>query len=240
MARQYALWIVEDDPIQLDGIAAMLRASKLGSELQIEALAGEGALLAALEEGACPDIVMMDINLGADSLSGVDLVEAHFAQASVRIIYTTAYIGCVTSAYRTDHCYLLAKPIKPEQLELALEKALGSLQAEEAESLTFAVGTCVKNIPCSSIAWLESYKHRVEIHSASGVHSTYESMQAIVKRLPSSFAQTHKSYVVNLNKAFELRKGEVELQDGSVIPVSRHYQRAVRESLMTVLGIASA
>lgn len=189
--------------------------------------------------GRFPDIVLMDINLGEASRSGVDLVQEHFSSSGTRVIYTTAFMGLVTDAYRTEHCYLLTKPIRQEQLELALKRAVGSIEGEGREVLSFSFGPSVKSIPCSTIAWLESSRHRVEIHSDSGVHCTYESLQSLASKLPACFVKTHKSYITNLRKVFELGRGELVMVDGSRVPVSRHYQRAVKEALMAELGMSA-
>lgn len=237
MSKDYILWVVEDDPVQLKGIIEMITATCAGGIFQIKSVGGAADLASALTGSERPDAVLMDIDLGADAPSGVELVRAHFDLAKTRVIYTTAFLNLVTDAYRTEHSYLLAKPVKQEQLEFALAKVARSLGEKRQETLSFSFGSSVKNVPCSSIIWLESSKHRVEIHTRGNIHSTYDSLRCLTEKLPRYFVKTHKSYVANLRHVYELKHGELVMEDGSIVPVSRHYQHAVKDALMAELGM---
>ena len=47
------------------------------------------------------------------------------------------------------------------------------------------------------------------------------------------FVRCHNSFIVNLEYLKEFRREEVELWDGTVVPVSRRSQKEVRELLKT-------
>lgn len=237
MLERYTVWVIEDDALQRDGLARMLEATSMADKLDVTALSDVAELGAYVEDGSIPDIVISDIDLGEGAPSGVELAARHFASKRTQIVYTTAYLNLVTSAYATNHVYLLAKPFGVPQLEAALEKAAQAIRAAQRDYLSFSFGTGVKRVACSEIAWLESAGHRVEIHLLDGVRSTYESLRSLSSRLSKSFVRSHKSYVVNLEHVRELTDHELVMSEGSRIPVSRKYRGALKSALVEHLSI---
>lgn len=236
MARKYSLWVVEDDVVQRNEIMRLIEALPNASLYEVVALEGACELKELLGQTGAPDIALLDIDLGEGSPTGVDLTEELLSSKRTQVIYTTAYLDLVTDVYRTRHAYTLAKPVKGEQLELAMEKATHALEALARESLSFAFGAGVKMVACSEIVWLESAGHRVEIHMTDGVRSTYESLRSLADKLPVSFVRSHKSYVANLEHVCELADRELVMSNGSRIPVSRKYRSALKSALMEYLG----
>lgn len=235
--REYRLWVIEDDPNQREAIASLIASSSFASQLAINTFAGGGSLKPLIAAGEVPDIVLVDIDLGEGVSSGVELVEAFFSSKKTQVIYTTAYLNLVTDAYKTEHVYLLAKPIKPAELEAALGKAMAAIERSVIQTLAFSCGSSVKRVLCSQIAWLESSGHRVEIHMLDGIRETCDSLRNLAAKLPPTFVRTHKSYVVNLDQVSELVRGELVMADGSTVPVSRKYRHAVKDALMSYLGL---
>lgn len=233
----YCLWVIEDDPDQCAALAALVASSRHASLLTIKTFAGGGSLKPLISAGEAPDIVLIDIDLGDDSPSGVELAEAFFSSKKTQVIYTTAYLSLVTSAYKTEHVSLLGKPIKLAELEDALDKAIAAIKRNAAQVLAFSYGSGVKKVPCSQIAWLESSGHRVEIHMLDGMRETYDSLRNLASRLPSTFVRAHKSYIVNLAHVNELTRDGLVMTGGSMVPLSRKYRHAVKEAFMAYLGL---
>lgn len=237
----YAIWVVDDDPMQLAGIAAMLARSKYADCLAVVPMAGPQELqerLAVANNSASgsPDIVMMDMDLGKGLPRGADMVLQSDILKNAQIIYATAYLELVPEAYRTKHCYTLAKPIKASELDTALERAIAGLEQAEECVLTLSCGAEVVRIPCPKVRWIESRGHQVTVFTETGKFSTNEPLRSICARLPRAFVHTHKSFIVNLDQAFSLRMNDLLMTDGSFIPVSRTYRKAVKEKLMARLA----
>lgn len=235
--REYSLWLIEDDAVQREHAVSLLNSSSRSSQLNITTLDSAAQLKDKLASNNVPDILLADIDFGEEAPTGVDLAEALFSEKKTRVIYATAYLDLVTSAYRTSHVYLLAKPVKLEQLEQALDKAIDSLEQERRETLAFTFGSGIKKLATSQILWLESSGHRVEIHTLDGIRETYDSLRSLGEKLPQTFVKTHKSYIVNLAHAVELTQSELVMSDESRIPVSRKYRRDAHDALMSYLGL---
>lgn len=234
----YATWLVDDDPIQLAGIAAMLAQSRHADRLFVVPIAGSRELLARLADvnEVAPDIVLMDMDLGDGLPHGADFVSRSGVLKNAQIIYVTAYLELVPEAYRTEHRYTLAKPIKASELDSALERAMSGIEQAEEDVLTFSRGAEVVRISCAKVKWIESRGHRVTVFTEKGELSTNEPLRDICSRLPRCFVRTHKSFVVNLYHAFSLRANDLIMADGSSVPVSRTYRKDVKEKLMACLA----
>lgn len=235
--RSYSLWLIEDDAIQREHAISLLDSSSYASQLRITALDGTAELKEKLACDSAPDILLTDIDLGEETPTGVDLAESLFTRKRTRIIYATAYLNLVTSAYRTDHVYLLAKPVKLEELELALASAIDEIERESRDTLSFSFGSGIKRLATTQIMWLESSGHRVEIHTLDGTRETYDSLRNLAQKLPKSFIRAHKSYIVNLEHVDELLQNELAMTNGLRIPVSRKYRHEVHDALMAHLGL---
>ena len=234
----YVTWLVDDDPIQLAGIAAMLAQSRHADRLTVVPIAGSRELLARLADmdETAPDIVLMDMDLGDGLPHGADLVSRNAVLKKAQIVYVTAYLELVPEAYRTEHRYTLAKPIKASELDSALERAMAGIKQADECVLTFSCGAEVVCIPCTRVRWIESRGHRVAVFTEKGQLSTNEPLRDICSRLPRCFVRTHKSFVVNLDQAFSLRANDLMMADGSFVPVSRTYRKDVKEKLMARLA----
>jgi DNA-binding LytR/AlgR family response regulator len=233
--KRFSLWVVEDDPVQRAGTQSLLAQSAWADRLDVAAFSGFDEVKAKLLASDVPDILLCDIDLGEGFLSGVDMVNVLFTRKRTKVIYTTAYLNLVGSVYNSDHVCTIGKPFSLRQLELALDRAEQAIVRDAAEYLAYSVGASVRKLPCSQIVWLESSGHHVKINTLNDVRETYDSLRDLAGRLPSTFARSHKSYVVNLAHAVELDGDGLMMVNGFRVPVSRSYRTALKSELMSFL-----
>lgn len=71
---------------------------------------------------------------------------------------------------------------------------------------------------------------KVTIHSISGETEIYGKIAKIAETVDKNiFAQTHVSFLVNLEYVRSIRQAEVILSDGAILPISKRYQREIKE-----------
>jgi two-component system response regulator AtoC len=139
------LLVVDDDPSVRDLIGSF--AAKLGYEVA-SAESGEDAL--ELFRARRPDLVTLDIVL--PGIDGVETLKALKAiDAAVPVVMLSGYgqTRTIVDAVRQGAADFLRKPFEPEELELALNKALQKRQLEREVALlrTRANGTPESSTP---------------------------------------------------------------------------------------------
>lgn len=187
--------------------------------------------LSVLKEDIHYDVVLMDIDWRKDR-TGIDFAEEMQSLSPLtKIIYITAYtLDYVEDVFlkTSNPSGFLMKPVKEAQLEKNLKKILEQKKEITKNLLISSRGTAIA-IPLSSILYLENQLHRVHIVLAEKEYWCYERLEFIKKRLNESFLTCHKSYVVNMEQILEFRNGEIWLNHGKKVPVSKARYREAKE-----------
>ena len=122
---------IDDEPLIRKGLQAIIPWKDYGFDIFLEAEDGTEGLEIIQKEN--PDLIMLDIQM--EKMSGLSLAKtARENDYNGRIIILSGYsdfsyaktaISCGVTAY-------LLKPVDPEALTEAVEKALDELQKEQA------------------------------------------------------------------------------------------------------------
>lgn len=66
-------------------------------------------------------------------------------------------------------------------------------------------------------------------------YSTSEKLEDSLKRLGETFAMSHRSYIINLKMIQEISKDSALLADGTSIPISRSYYKALKDQINNLI-----
>lgn len=237
----YRISIVDTDKKTVKVIENVIKNHPLGSILEVKVLSSTEDLQRLFgdsytpEDGA-PDVAIVDANFGGKHLLGIGLVKMVQARKpSMQVIYTTNNLEGMSAVYSTDHVCTCLKPLNRLELEGAFGKALAKYFAEANRPMGVRVnGNLVTVIP-SQISYVESNRRKVVLHVDGKELETYASIGSLLEVLPGTFAQCHKSFLVNLAYVSELRKDDILLHDGTVIPVSQKRRKEMQEALKSFL-----
>ena len=125
-ARQ--LLIVEDD----DAFARTLKRSFERRGYRVEQAASLEAMQALLAQGFAPGFAVVDLKLNSEA-SGLACVQAlHAADESMLIVVLTGFASIATAveAIKLGACHYLAKPSNTDDIEAALQRAVGDADVE--------------------------------------------------------------------------------------------------------------
>lgn len=237
----YSVMIVEDSVEQSRIIEELVSSSKIEADFVVETCASLADFEQCLKKGYTPQIVFMDVVFEDAAKGGrfEDGIEASRrllnGRHGVQLIYVTGHAEYCTRAYRTEHVYFLLKPIEPEDFEDALEKAVCNIRARSSRPFGVKVGGRIMRVVPSEIVYIESDRRKVRIHTADDVIEAYESLGGIASKLPDTFVQCHKSFLVNMESIVELRSDGVDLVSGLTVPVSQKRSRDTRDAFMAYL-----
>lgn len=117
--------------------------------------------------------------------------------------------------------------------ESANRIARGGDAREDAETVVFRTPSAVASFQTSDICYLEVFGHKLVIHLSDGrVEQLNYSLSQARELLPQDrFLQCHRSYLVNKQAVRSLRRYEITLGNGEVVPVSKQRYREVEEEL---------
>ena len=207
------------------------------------------ALIASLE----PDIVFLDIAM--PGLNGFDVVER--SASSPAIVFVTAYENHAVRAFGVDAADYLLKPVAPERLRVAVERARNWLAGRAATSETGEEGQALTpplnadslwvhrhqefvRVPLDQITWIEAHGDYVKIHADNGGGLMRTTLTALETRLdPRRFIRVHRSAICRRDAVTGLRRQAtgaltVSLANGDRAPVGRTYSSGLRVLLKRV------
>ena len=184
------------------------------------------------------DVVLMDIDWNHEK-TGIDAAEELFqVSPNTKVIYVTGYTERYvqqTFLRKANVSGFLTKPINNVLLGANLDKVVQSLKVEE-DVLTVKVHSSHISIPQKDIFFLESRDHTVLIYTRTETISVYERLKNIAEKLPASFIQCHKSFVVNMHEIQRFQANSILLKSGMIIPVSRSHYAETKTAFFTFMG----
>ena len=184
------------------------------------------------------DVIFTDINM--PDCSGMQFVKE--LENPPLIVFSTAYEEYAVESFRIDAIDYLLKPYSYQEfLKAALKvkqyhewKSAGSGNAESnATDNYFFVRADNQNakIMIDEILYVEAMSEYIRIHFKDGKSlMTFMSIKLMIETLPSDrFMRIHRSYIASLKDIHSFRRSEVELNDGTVLPVSATYKEEIQK-----------
>ncbi|MCB2113235.1 MAG: response regulator transcription factor [Parvularculaceae bacterium] len=216
------LMIVDDEPLAVRRLEITLGAIA-GAECVATARNCEEAVRKFRE--SAPDIVLLDICM--KNGDGFDFLEMLPADAAPGIIFVTAFDHFAARAFDVLAADYVLKPVEPDRLKLAIERARVFLQAHDADNRICALRETVAQlreeirkthsdydkeiwvngaagahirVPVDDIVFARSEGEYVRIHTKFRSHLIRISLLQLEERLdPAEFIRTHRSAIVRLS-----------------------------------------
>ena len=193
--------ICDDEPAAAESLKAKI--AELEPDSSVRIFTTLQALLFNIEDFADRiDGVFMDIKLrNANGISGAArLLSSH---PEIKLVYITGYASeYIQELYCVDSkalpAAILTKPIEMKYLRNALSKI--HEREKQAELLPIKNGGTVTYLSTAEIISIVSDKRKLIIRHQGGCVEIYGRLSDYREKLPASFAQCHKSCIVNLDR----------------------------------------
>lgn len=243
------LLIVDDEKNVREAIAHMVCNFMTGYEL-VGACADTSSAV-KLINNFHPDIVLLDIELGNDN--AFSLFE-YFPNPEFKVIFITGYQQYAVKAFRFSAVDYLLKPVDPDLLEIALNKAKDIIHNER---LTFKIDVLLQNLSGS-----DKKSKRIVLKTADKIHivnledvmyceanrgyTTFnlaDKSNIVVSNTLGEyeelfnefgFIRIHQSYLLNLSYLKRYDKsdgGSVILKDNTRVPVATRKKELLFEAI---------
>jgi DNA-binding NarL/FixJ family response regulator len=122
--------IVDDEPVARRGLRRQL--AQLPGVTCVGECGTRAEAVAAIRDRQ-PDVVLLDIQLGR--ANAFDIVEDIGVEAMPLVVFVTAYDGHAVKAFEVHALDYVLKPVDPERLREAIERAASTLSQQRSVSL---------------------------------------------------------------------------------------------------------
>ena len=168
------------------------------------------------------DLLFLDIEMPL--MNGLAFLRT--LKSPPKTIITTAYREYAYDGYELDVLDYLLKPFSYERFC----KATARYQLPPATPEPAAQHLLLKDqgslfrVPYREILYVEGCKDYVKVVTAAKTHLHHATMQAMADQLGEAFGRVHRSFIVNAAHIRRLQSEQVELTDGSLLPIGSSYK----------------
>lgn len=232
MADHIKIAIVDDEDIQVDTMTSLIKetAARLSLSVSLIDFSSGEAFLFALEDHPDLDMVFLDIEM--NQTDGLEVAKKiRQTDKDLTIVFATAYAEYAVQGYDVQALDYLLKPIELDKVKRVLKRHLDR-QPAVVEKVTLESQGEVIKLALDDILYVEVNRRECEIHTLNGPVTVSRTLKELSEELSDDFIQTHRSYLVNVSHMNRLLKTDIELSNGTVVPVSRRLVKQVQEQFV--------
>lgn len=178
------------------------------------------------------DLVILDIEM--ESPNGYEIACKLIShKPKPLIIFVTNSMAYTIRGYGVAFRYL-PKPLITEQFRDAMDAAVKELNANR---FIFSADGTDHVVKMEDIYYLEVFNHHTVLHTMDAEYTFRATLKEVQAVLPAGyFGMPHQSYVVNFSHVKTASPKQIQLTNGSCIPVSRRKQKEFEGQLHQYLG----
>ena len=188
------------------------------------------ALATAVYDEFKGDVELLMVHVESDS--SIELakdMQEYFPH--IRVIFYAETTDCAEKIFWAVPTFFMRLPFCDQTLEAAFERVRLGCEEDVGRTLTIQAQGQKQKIRFSAILYMESFARKMLLYTDNGSFETYMTVKEALDKLPQQFLQCHRSYIVNKDRIEKYSSEGVLLTDGALIPISRSYQKIIKESL---------
>jgi two-component system response regulator AlgR len=233
--------IVDDEPLAVERMQVI--CARL-PELRVVGTASDGAAALRLIEALSPELVLLDLTM--PEVDGLAVARKLAKQARrPAVIFVTAHEHFAVEAFDLDAVDYVLKPVAPERLRRAIDRALTRRGTDGAhtegawlDELWVPHRSELLRIEVAQVGRIDAERDYVRLHVGAGDSGrSYLLLQTIAgleARLdPAQFIRIHRSTILRRDCIRGLRHDglgvwSIELADGETLRIGRTYLAKVK------------
>ncbi|HEY8605464.1 MULTISPECIES: LytR/AlgR family response regulator transcription factor [Tsuneonella] len=228
--------IVDDEPLAVERMQVICARM---DGLNVVGTASDGAAALRLIGALSPDLVLLDMTMPeVDGLA----VARKLAKQDNRpaVIFVTAHDHFAVEAFDLDAVDYVLKPVTPERLSRAIERAgnrratVERTDSQWLDELWVPHRSELLRIEVAQVARIDAERDYVRLHVEDRSYLLLQTIAGLEARLdPAEFIRIHRSTILRRDRIRGLRHDglgvwSVELEDGDAMRIGRTYLPRVK------------
>ena len=179
------------------------------------------------------DVVLLDIYL--QTITGVEIARQLRSMGGRRtvIIFVTVSRQFALDGFEVNALHYLVKPVSYQAVREAMTRAVAAVD-RASFYITVPCGREMRRILLNHIFFIDCYSHAIQIHTARELIRSYipfSQAEALVAPY-ENFIWCYRNLIINLDFVQRMEKRAVHLTDGTVLPINKEKQGAIRRQYM--------
>lgn len=199
---------------------------------------GDSLLLALEDDPKRFEIFILDVVM--PRMSGFELAsKINELIENANIIFLTTSREFVFDAFEYRPINYLIKTDDDNKISQTLEKVLEKQQKLISnDNFIYSSKTSYLNIPNASITYFEVLHRVITVHRYNmpndEFYCSFKDLEKIID--DKKFIKIYRSYIVNMQYIYRVFNYQVELKDGTILPISRNLYEVVKKKLSNYLN----
>ncbi|BDC94448.1 LytTR family DNA-binding domain-containing protein [Treponema bryantii] len=178
-----------------------------------------------------PEVLLLDIDM--PGISGMEVAAALTREkADTLIVFVTAHDELVYDSFKYHPFAFVRKKFLEKELKAVLSDCEKQLVSRN-KNFVFQNASKLVTLAQSNILYFEGQANYLAIHTIADEYKMRSTMTAVEKELEDSdFLRIHKGFLVNLEHIRVLKTEELELDNGTVLPIGKSYSETAKKSIL--------
>ena len=226
---------------RLERLLQKYRDTAAGIHFEVEEFTDACRLYERILQGDQADIYLLDMIMSEKNGIEIGSLIRQNGGGGV-IIYVTTSADFALEAYEVHASRYLLKPVSEEHFFEAMDFALYYQNAEKNPLFPVKTKNGTLSVPYSKIEYIENYSRMLNVFLADGenIKSIFirKSFDEEIKEISGdrSFLRIHKSFLINMNHVKKLGQGNIIMESGRRIPVSKTRAAEVKREYLQFLS----
>lgn len=231
----YRVAIAEDVEFERSTLTRYLHTYEAEMDVSFEIFAFPDGEALLKEYPGQLDLLLLDIAMPkVDGLTAARRIRRD--DPNVVILFISSVTQCAVQGYSVEALDFIVKPVSYMGLRLRLDRALTRIRQSQPRMLEIRNADGLFKLSATDILYVETFRHRVVIHTRERALPAEKSMQAMEKELRGlPFFRCHTSFLVNLRFVDRIAGGDLFIGE-QAIPISRYRRRELLEAWAAYLG----
>lgn len=203
-------------------------------ELIVDVFYSGEELINYIKNGNNFDLIFLDIEIG--KINGVEV--GHFIRDELhdyitKIVFISSKSSYDRQLFDVQPLHFLPKPLDKKKVINDINLAIALLEKEN-KIFSFKSGNQICRLPIKNIIYFESIGRQIKLISVSETFYFYGTVDSIREQLTKSrFIMPHRSYLVNYDNITIIKKDEIKMCNGDIVPISRLKAKEVKNFQIT-------